>query len=72
MEQLLKILDKIAVSITFPLSIEMSVTTQFKKFTFLRCHLTPTSVISAAPRNLETTLDLHFSGTLLADSFSLS
>ena len=74
--QPLQLLDRIAVSRTFLLSIEMAVITPFKDVNPLCCHVplteTPSSALSADPRNLKAAIDILFSATRLADSFNLS
>ena len=54
----------------------MAVITSFKDVKSLRCHVppteTPTSAVSAAPRNLDTVVDILSSATRLSDSFNLS
>ena len=76
MVQPLQLLDRIAVSRTFPLSTDMAVITLFKDVNPLRCYSPstekPTSALSAAPRILEAAIDILFSATRLANSFSLS
>ena len=57
-------LDRIAVSRTFLLSIDMAVTPPFKDVKPLRCHFpsteAPPLAVLAAPRNLDAAVDMFF------------
>ena len=65
-------LNRIAVSKTFLLSIDMAVTPPFKDVKPLRCDVSSTETLTLAvltgPRNLDAAVDILFSAKRLADS----